>query len=101
MLNALEPWHLIIIVGVVVVLFGAKRLPGSARSLGQSMRIFRTEMANAKQDPAADLPAPSAVAAAPVSASLPAAPAMAVPAMAGPAMAAPESRPVQIAGEHA
>jgi sec-independent protein translocase protein TatA len=45
-LNALEPWHLIIILGVVVVLFGAKRLPGSARSLGRSMRIFRAEMAH-------------------------------------------------------
>ncbi len=66
MLNALEPWHLIIIVGVVVVLFGAKRLPGSARSLGQSMRIFRTEMAQAKQDPSATATAPVAVAAVPM-----------------------------------
>ncbi|HEX3792343.1 MAG TPA: Sec-independent protein translocase subunit TatA [Pseudonocardiaceae bacterium] len=48
MFNALEPWHLIIIVGVLVVLFGAKRLPGSARSLGRSMRIFRSEMAEAR-----------------------------------------------------
>jgi sec-independent protein translocase protein TatA len=45
-LNALEPWHLIIIGGVLVVLFGAKRLPNSARSLGRSMRIFRAEMAH-------------------------------------------------------
>ena len=50
MFNALEPWHLIIIVGVLVVLFGAKRLPGSARSLGQSMRIFRSEVAQARED---------------------------------------------------
>jgi sec-independent protein translocase protein TatA len=48
MFNALEPWHLLIIVGVLVVLFGAKRLPGSARSLGRSMRIFRSEMARGK-----------------------------------------------------
>jgi sec-independent protein translocase protein TatA len=72
MFNALEPWHLLIIVGVVVVLFGAKRLPSSARSLGQSMRVFRTEMAQAKQDPTADAalsatpPMPPAVAPAPV-----------------------------------
>jgi sec-independent protein translocase protein TatA len=52
MLNALEPWHLLIIVGVLVVLFGAKRLPGSARSLGRSMRIFRSEMANGQAEPA-------------------------------------------------
>lgn len=59
MLNALEPWHLLIIAGVVVVLFGAKRLPSSARSLGQSMRIFRTEMAQAKQDPTEDSALPA------------------------------------------
>jgi sec-independent protein translocase protein TatA len=50
MLNALEPWHLLIIVGVLVVLFGAKRLPGAARSLGQSMRTFRSEMAQDKAE---------------------------------------------------
>lgn len=44
MLNALEPWHLLIIVGALVLLFGAKRLPDSARSIGRSMRIFRSEM---------------------------------------------------------
>lgn len=44
MFNALEPWHLAIILGVVVLLFGAKRLPDSARSIGRSMRIFRSEM---------------------------------------------------------
>jgi sec-independent protein translocase protein TatA len=59
MLNALEPWHLLIIVGVLVLLFGAKRLPGTARSLGNSLRIFRTEMAQdrAEHDPAAPAPA--------------------------------------------
>ena len=32
MLNGLQPWHLIILVLVVVLLFGAKRLPDAARS---------------------------------------------------------------------
>ncbi len=49
-MNALEPWHLLIIAGVVVLLFGAKRLPDSARSLGRSMRIFRSEMHEASND---------------------------------------------------
>jgi TatA/E family protein of Tat protein translocase len=35
---------------VVVVLFGAKRLPDSARSLGKSMRIFKSEMKEMKDD---------------------------------------------------
>ena len=41
-----EPSHILILLIVVVVLFGAKRLPDSARSLGQSLRIFKSEMKN-------------------------------------------------------
>jgi sec-independent protein translocase protein TatA len=60
--NALEPWHLLIIAGVVVVLFGAKRLPDSARSLGRSMRIFKSEMVEVRGKPATpETVAPSAV----------------------------------------
>ena len=39
--DALAPWHIIILVIVLVVLFGARRLPGAAQSLGQSMHIFK------------------------------------------------------------
>lgn len=42
-MNMLQPWHLIILVLVVVVLFGAKRLPDAARSIGKSMKIFKAE----------------------------------------------------------
>jgi sec-independent protein translocase protein TatA len=35
------PWHIIILVVVLVLLFGAARLPRAAQSLGDSMRIFR------------------------------------------------------------
>jgi sec-independent protein translocase protein TatA len=38
------PSHLIIVGAIFVLLFGAKRLPDSARALGQSMRILRTEV---------------------------------------------------------
>jgi len=44
MVNGLQPWHVIILVAVIVVLFGAKKLPDAARSLGKSMRIFKSEM---------------------------------------------------------
>jgi sec-independent protein translocase protein TatA len=37
--------HIIILFVVVVLLFGSKRLPGAARSLGQSMHIFKTSVA--------------------------------------------------------
>jgi sec-independent protein translocase protein TatA len=43
-------WHLIIVLVVIVLLFGATRLPIFAKSLGQSMRIFRREVKNLKDD---------------------------------------------------
>jgi TatA/E family protein of Tat protein translocase len=45
-----EPSHIMILLIVVVVLFGAKRLPDSARSLGKSLRIFKGEMKEMKKD---------------------------------------------------
>jgi TatA/E family protein of Tat protein translocase len=42
--------ELIIILLVIAVLFGAKRLPDSARSLGRSLRIFKSEMKEMKDD---------------------------------------------------
>lgn len=39
-----EPSHILILLIVVVVLFGAKRLPDSARALGRSLRIFKAEI---------------------------------------------------------
>jgi sec-independent protein translocase protein TatA len=41
--NGLEPWHLLIVAIVVVVLFGSKKLPDTARALGKSMRILKSE----------------------------------------------------------
>ncbi|AEV86114.1 preprotein translocase subunit TatA [Actinoplanes sp. SE50] len=42
-MGALKPWHLILLVVVLVLLFGAKRLPDAARSLGRSLRIMKAE----------------------------------------------------------
>jgi sec-independent protein translocase protein TatA len=42
--------ELIIVLIVIAVLFGAKRLPDSARSLGRSLRIFKSEMKEMKDD---------------------------------------------------
>ncbi|MDT8912707.1 Sec-independent protein translocase subunit TatA [Amycolatopsis sp. PS_44_ISF1] len=42
-MNALQPWHIIILVLLVVLLFGAKRLPDTARAIGKSMKIFKAE----------------------------------------------------------
>ncbi|WP_329455121.1 Sec-independent protein translocase subunit TatA [Streptomyces sp. NBC_01497] len=42
--NGLEPWHVILVVVVVALLFGSKKLPDAARGLGRSMRIFKSEV---------------------------------------------------------
>jgi sec-independent protein translocase protein TatA len=52
MLGNLSGWHFLIIIAVVVLLFGAPKLPGLAKSLGQSLRIFRGEMKQMKDDSA-------------------------------------------------
>lgn len=39
----LSPWHLLILAAVFVVLFGSKKLPDAARSVGRSLRIFKAE----------------------------------------------------------
>ncbi|GHD45730.1 Sec-independent protein translocase protein TatA [Streptomyces mirabilis] len=41
--NGLEPWHLLIVAIVLIVLFGSKKLPDTARALGKSMRILKSE----------------------------------------------------------
>jgi sec-independent protein translocase protein TatA len=49
-MGSLSPWHWLILLGVGVLLFGAKRLPDAARSLGKSMRIFKGEMKEMKEE---------------------------------------------------
>jgi sec-independent protein translocase protein TatA len=46
----LEPWHIIIIILLIGILFGWKKLPDAARSLGRSMRIFKSEVEEMKKD---------------------------------------------------
>jgi sec-independent protein translocase protein TatA len=47
-------WEWLIIIGVLVLLFGAKRLPEMARSVGQSARVFKGEMKGLKDDESRD-----------------------------------------------
>ena len=41
--GGVKPWHILVLVVVLVLLFGAKKLPGAARGLGQSLRILKSE----------------------------------------------------------
>ena len=49
--NGLEPWHILIVAAVFVLMFGSKRLPDAARSLGQSLRILKSETRAMRDDP--------------------------------------------------
>jgi len=40
----LQGWHLIVVLVIVLLLFGATRLPALARSIGQSVKVFKTEV---------------------------------------------------------
>jgi sec-independent protein translocase protein TatA len=48
--NGLEPWHLLIVAIMIIVLFGSKKLPEAARGLGKSMRILKSEAKAMKED---------------------------------------------------
>ena len=43
-------WELVICLVVVLVVFGSKRLPDSARALGRSMRILKAEVKGLHED---------------------------------------------------
>ncbi|MFE3827702.1 Sec-independent protein translocase subunit TatA [Streptomyces sp. NPDC059092] len=72
--NGLEPWHLLIVAIVIIVLFGSKKLPDTARAVGKSLRILKSETKAMKEegDRTVDAAVPPAP---PSSSSSPAAPA--------------------------
>jgi sec-independent protein translocase protein TatA len=43
-------WEIIIVLALLLVLFGAKRLPDAARGLGRSLRIFKAETKGLRDD---------------------------------------------------
>jgi len=45
-----SPWKILIVALVIIVLFGSKKLPSAARSLGQSMRILKKEVQGLHED---------------------------------------------------
>lgn len=53
-MGVLKPWHIIVLVVVLILLFGAKRLPGAARSLGRSLRIMKAETKGLVDEPEPD-----------------------------------------------
>ena len=51
-MGVVKPWHIIVLVVVLILLFGAKRLPDAARGLGRSLRILKAETAGLHDDDA-------------------------------------------------
>ena len=51
------PWPIVIIIVVALLLFAAPKLPAMARSLGQSMRIIKSEVREMKNDGKTETPA--------------------------------------------
>ncbi|WP_059008525.1 Sec-independent protein translocase subunit TatA [Streptomyces specialis] len=49
-MGSLSAWHILLVALVVVVVFGSKRLPDTARALGKSMRILKSETSAMKGD---------------------------------------------------
>ncbi|WP_259893299.1 twin-arginine translocase TatA/TatE family subunit [Dermabacter hominis] len=45
-----SPWTVLILLVLVVLLFGANKLPGLARNLGESMRIFKNEVSEMRKE---------------------------------------------------
>lgn len=50
MLANLSGWHLVIILFIILLLFGAPKLPGLAKSVGESMKIFKKEVREVTDD---------------------------------------------------
>ena len=55
--NVIKPTHLLVLLIIIVLLFGAKKLPDLAKSVGQSLKIFKKEMKELTEDD--DKPAPA------------------------------------------
>ncbi|CAB4902292.1 unannotated protein [freshwater metagenome] len=81
-------WEWVILIALVLLLFGAKRLPDAARGLGRSLRIFKSETKGLIDDAKSEAAEPTTPAAPPAAVEAPAP--VATEAAAPQAAAAPE-----------
>ena len=54
-MGALRPWHIAVLVALLLLLFGAKKLPDAARGLGRSLRIMKAETKTLRDDDERDV----------------------------------------------
>jgi sec-independent protein translocase protein TatA len=65
------PWEIAILLVIVLLVFGPKRLPEMGRSLGRGMREFKSSITGKDEDVPSELPATTETEEEPVSASSP------------------------------
>jgi sec-independent protein translocase protein TatA len=56
-----SPWKILIVAVVIIVLFGSRKLPDAARSLGRSMRILKSEVQGMHDDAPGAVPVQATV----------------------------------------
>ncbi|UVI37159.1 twin-arginine translocase TatA/TatE family subunit [Brevibacterium spongiae] len=56
MLHNLTGWHALVILAIIILVFGAAKLPALAKSLGQSVRILKDETTDKRSDDSAPAP---------------------------------------------
>lgn len=83
-MGGLSWWHWLIILGVFVLLFGAKKLPDAARGVGRSLRILKSEVSAMSDDEKEQTVAPTPPVAPPTAGSVPVAAPPVPPAVVGP-----------------
>lgn len=57
--RGLEGWHIIVLAVIILLVWGGPKLPGMAKNLGESMRVFRKEMRTMSDEKAKDKAAKS------------------------------------------
>lgn len=53
----MRPWHWVVIILVLIVVFGAAKLPQIAKSIGQSAKVLKKELKEMQDDVPPELPA--------------------------------------------
>ena len=53
-MGAVKPWHWIVILVLLVLLFGADKLPNFASNLGRSLKVFKKEVKELRDDDSKD-----------------------------------------------
>jgi sec-independent protein translocase protein TatA len=58
----MKPWHVVVLIVVLILVFGSRKLPDIAKSIGQSLKVFKKEVTELQQDTSPPDAAPPAAA---------------------------------------